>query len=357
MKDLKELLKDLVAFKSYELVEINRCIDYIDNFLTEGGVETKVIENGGLKSLVACIGPKNKKTIIANAHIDVVPSPPDAFKFSEDGDKLTGPGIFDMKASAAVLMQLLVELKDKDLPVRIMAQFVPDEEVGGALGSAYLVEKGYLGDFVMCLEPTHLNISVQSKGCMWLSAKFRGKIAHGSRPWLGESAVEKAFKCYEELRSLPFVKASNQFFKQASATLTKINGGESLNSVPGSAEVVFDVRYLPEQTILEVKKELDSVFKKYGAEWKGLTHGYPVVTEPDNQFVLKLHEITKEKYPESTLFGQDGSSDARFFTPHGIPCVEFGPSGGNQHSATEFVKYSSVVTLKDILAQFFTQLS
>jgi succinyl-diaminopimelate desuccinylase len=322
-KELKTLLRDLVVFKSYEPREINACIDYIENYLKKGGVRTEVLTNGGLKSLVAWAGPAKGKTIILNAHIDVVQNDPQYFSLKEEGDKLIGPGLFDMKASGAVLMQLLVELKDAPLPCRIMAQFVPDEEVGGKLGTGYLVEQGYVGDFLICLEPTHLKLSIQCKGCLWMEVRFPGKAAHGSRPWLGESAVEKAFACYQDLLKLPYIKASSPFFKQATVALTTINGGDSRNKIPDHCTVSFDIRYLPEQTREEVLAQIEPVLKKYNAEWRELSHGYPVVTTPDNPFVKQLFAATQEHWPDTIIFGQDGSSDARYYTPVGVPGIEW----------------------------------
>lgn len=356
MDDLKKILGDLVAFKSYEASEINRCIDYIHQYLREGGVETELLENQGLKILVAWIGPKDASgTIILNNHIDVVQNDPKYYSMKEDGDRLIGPGIFDMKASAAVTMQLLTELKNEKLPIRVMAQFVPDEEVGGKLGTAYLVEKKYLGDFLICLEPTHLKLSIQSKGCLWLEARFPGRTAHGSRPWLGDSAVDKAISCYRELQRLPYVAASSPLFKQASVALTTINGGDSRNKIPDHCTVTFDVRYLPEQTLEEVMAQITPVLKKYGAEWTPLSHGYPVVTRSDNPDVQQLYHCTKALWPATEIFGQDGSSDARYYTPVDVPGIEFGPVGGNQHGHDEFIDYPALLKFREILRNFLTQ--
>lgn len=350
---LKKLLCDLVAFKSYDAPEINRCIDYIHSYLKKADVETELLENQGLKILIAWIGPKDaKRTIILNSHIDVVQNDPKHFNLKEDGDKLIGPGIFDMKASAAVTMQLLVELKDTSLPCRIMAQFVPDEEVGGKLGTGYLVEQGYVGDFLICLEPTHLKLSIQCKGCLWLDVRFPGRTAHGSRPWLGENAVEKAFACYQELQQLPYIKASSPFFKQASVALTTITGGDSRNKIPDHCTVTFDIRYLPEQTREEVLAQVEPILIKYNADWKEESHGYPVVTKPDNPFVTQLLASTQKHWPDTVIFGQDGSSDARYYTPVGVPGIEWGPVGGNQHSFDEFIDYPALLKFIDALREF-----
>ncbi|MFB4163962.1 hypothetical protein ACE1TI_09000 [Alteribacillus sp. JSM 102045] len=71
----------------------------------------------------------------------------------------------------------------QDLNSKIQLQIVSDEETGGLNGTKFLTEQGYLGDFVICGEPTELGIGVQSKGVMQLVIETIGKPAHGSRPW------------------------------------------------------------------------------------------------------------------------------------------------------------------------------
>jgi len=220
------------------------------------------------------------------------------------------------------------------------------------LGTAHLVEEGYIGDFLICLEPTHLKLSIQSKGCLWLEARFPGKAAHGSRPWLGDSAIEKAFACYQELLQLPYIKASSPLFKQATIALTTINGGDSPNKIPDHCTVNFDIRYLPEQTIEEVMSQITPVLQKYNATWRETSHGYPVITTPDNPFVQRLFKATKAVWPDTIIFGQDGSSDARYYTPVGVPGIEWGPVGGNQHGHDEFIDYPALLKFKGILEQF-----
>lgn len=356
MHHVKKLLQELIQFQSYRPEEINRCIDYINTYLTAANIATEVIENGGLKSLVARVGPLTGPTLVYNAHVDVVQSDPSFFSMKEEDGRWIGPGIFDMKASVAVLMKLLVDLREKKLPYPIMAQFVPDEEVGGQLGTAYLVEKGYVGDFVICLEPTQLNISVQSKGVLWIEANFSGKANHASRPWLADNAVEKAFACYEALRQLPVFSRSGRLFKQGSVALTLISGGDSRNTIPDHCRVTFDMRYLPEQSREEITAAVSPLFERYDARWHELTHGFPVVTSPDNGSVTHLHRVTKAKWRDSAIIGQDGSSDARFFTPLGVAGIEFGPVGGNQHRPDEYIDVNALELFDKILMESSTQL-
>ena len=156
---------------------------------------------------------------------------------------------------------------------------------------------------------------------------------------------------------MPYTKGSSPLFKQASIALTKIAGGDSLNKIPDHCTVNFDARYLPEQTLEEIMAQIEPVFKKYGAEWTELSHGFPVVTQPENPFVQQLFKETQKLWPETIIFGQDGSSDARFYTPVNVPGIEWGPVGGNQHSYDEFVDVPALLKFKDILRNFLLKVS
>lgn len=348
---MKKLLKDLIAFKSFTPAEINRCIDYIHDDLKKKEIPCEVLTNEGLKILVATVG-QGSRCLILNAHIDVVENDPKKFSLKEEGDRLIGPGIFDMKGSAAVIMELLKEIDRTKLKGKIMVQFVPDEEVGGDKGTGYLARKGYTGDFIVCCEPTHLNISVQSKGVYFAKVPLKGRAAHGSRPWLGDNAILKSFRLYDELQKLPFLKESSPLFKMATINLTKIQGGDSINKVPDHCEISLDIRYLPEQDRREVLRQIQSVCQQFETEAKILSEADPVVTPIDHPLVQQLHKICLKHDPKVILFGQDGSSDARFYTPLGVPGIEFGPAGGGQHSADEFIDYPKLLLYKEMLREF-----
>jgi succinyl-diaminopimelate desuccinylase len=277
---------------------------------------------------------------------------PSKFALREDKDRLIGPGVFDMKASAAVMMELLHEIDAKKLSSRVMFQFVPEEEIGGHEGTGYLVKKGYTGSFVICCEPTHLKISVQSKGAIFIKGMVRGRAAHGSRPWLGDNAILKALRLYQDLQTLPYLKASSELFKCGTANLTKIIGGDSINKVPDWCEIYLDCRYLPGQREEEVLDQIASVFNRHEATHEIIRSAHPVVTPVDHDAVLKLHTICKKYEPTSVIFGQDGTSDAHFFSPLGIPGIEFGPTGGGQHSTEEYVEYSKLLIYKKVLKEF-----
>ena len=57
-----------------------------------------------------------------------------------------------------------------------------------------------------------------------LRAQVEGVAAHGSTPWLGESAILNGVAMYNEIAALPFAKASTPLFAQPSINLGRIAG-------------------------------------------------------------------------------------------------------------------------------------
>ena len=70
-----------------------------------------------------------------------------------------------------------------------------DEESGGFAGVAWLAEHGRLSaartDYVIIPEPLYVDrICIGHRGVYWFEVLTRGRIAHGSMPFLGTSAIE-----------------------------------------------------------------------------------------------------------------------------------------------------------------------
>ena len=348
---MKELLTKLVSFKTFQPDEINRAMDWIEDFLKKSGVPVKKLTNEGLSMLVATIGDPKAKKLVLNAHIEVVANPPEYFNLREDKDRLIGPGVLDMKGAAVVYMMLLKELKGEKLPIGVEVQFVPDEEVGGLFGTAYLVKNGYLGDFVICGEPTHLNISIQSKGRIYFEANVPGRISHSARPWEGENAIFRAYEFYNEISRASFMRAKNEFFTIPSLAMTKISAGKATNQVPDECLIGIDFRYLPEQDANKILEEIKKIAAGFKAEIEVKSTSDPICATKNNPWVKNIFSIAKKHRKDAKLIGQHGSADGRFFTPLGIEAIEFGPSGGNQHAANEYINYPSLLSYKEIMEE------
>ncbi|GGB45649.1 hypothetical protein GCM10011409_24020 [Lentibacillus populi] len=217
--------------------------------------------------------------------------------------------------------------------------------------AAYLTESGYVGEFVICSEPTQLGIGLQAKGVLQMDITLKGKSAHASKPWEGENAILRALYLYERLLELPFAQESTDFFQKPSINLSKIHGGDVYNKVPDSCVLSMDIRFLPTQNKDEILKQIKSITDCNIAI---NLYGDPVMNTIDNPYIQKLLPIIKQKalIEDVHVFGQHGFADTRYFSRFGIPAIEFGPSGDHWHGNDEYVVLDSVETYKDILVDF-----
>lgn len=347
--DTKKLLMDLIKIKSNTRENANNAIKFCYNYLDSNGVKGNIIGNNGYYSLVCEIGDGPKK-IIFNGHLDVVNGDEEQFDPYEKDKKIYGRGSADMKAGVAAMIDTIIELKNKNVINKVQLQLVSDEETGGYNCSKYLSENGYIGDFVICGEPTNLGIGVQAKGILQIDINVYGKSAHSSRPWEGDNAILNAYKIYNKILKQPFAHENSELYESPSINLSKIEGGDIYNKVPDFCKMSLDIRFLPNQ---DYTKILEQIKKVAGDEITIHAYGDPVVTKPDDNYVKKLAEIT-EKYinKKTPIFGQHGSADTKYYSKLGIPSVEFGPIGANWHGKNEYVEIDSIEIYKNILKDF-----
>src|SRR5438128_3499138 len=136
-----------------------------------------------------------------NGHFDVVP-PGDGWTLDpfagivRDG-KIYGRGTCDMKAgsAAAVFAAEAIRRAGIELPGTLEISGTVDEESGGFAGVAWLAERGRIAkgrtDYVIIPEPLNVDaICIGHRGVYWFELTTRGRIAHGSMPFLGVNAIE-----------------------------------------------------------------------------------------------------------------------------------------------------------------------
>ncbi|TWT13460.1 M20 family metallopeptidase [Planomicrobium sp. CPCC 101079] len=348
-----ELLKKLIEIKSDTKSGANEALLFCAAWLKEHGQEAAIHNNNGYLMLTAEKG-QGSETIVWNGHVDVVPGHDSQFIPVEKMGRLYGRGSADMKAGVAAMMMAFVELDPSALSRIVQLHIVTDEEIGGHNTSEWLVAQGFTGDFVICGEPTNLKIGLQSKGVLHMDLVFKGKPAHGSRPWEGCNAIESAMTFHSNLPTLPFQRESTSYFDYPSVNLAIINAGERYNVVPDLCRVSYDIRFLPGQDPKDIVGQMASLAKELevGMEQKADITTPALVTKPEHPYIKSLQQaIRKAGYPEPVLFGQHGAADTRYYAAAmgGEGAIEFGPAGADWHGDEEYVIISSLFDYKSIL--------
>jgi succinyl-diaminopimelate desuccinylase len=349
------LAERLISYDTSNPEGIAGSMGFLKGWLEGQGIAHRQYDVNGLPAIVAAVG-EGPATLIWNAHVDVVPGRQEQFSPWRVDGRLYGRGAYDMKGALAGMLAALADLsaaRDSISGVKVKLLIVPDEESEEdstqQKASSVLAEEGHVGEFVICGEPTDLEIGVQSKGVLVLRIDVEGRAAHGSTPWLGDNAVLKAIDLYQRIHELPFARGRSELYERPSVNIGRIQGGDVVNKVPDHCRIDVDIRYLPNQDPHEVLRQVRGL----GAEVTPIYELPPATLDPGDPHVRALSETVREvKGTAALAVGRDGASDAVFFLERGIPAVEFGPTGAGHHGPEEYVEIESLARYRRILAEF-----
>ncbi|MFB2593919.1 acetylornithine deacetylase/succinyl-diaminopimelate desuccinylase family protein [Paracoccus sp. p4-l81] len=230
-----------------------------------------------------------------NSHHDVVEVghgwTRDPFGGQVEGDRIYGRGACDMKgglaASIIAAEAFIATCPDFSGAVEISA--TADEESGGYGGVAYLAQQGLFDptrvQHVIIPEPLHKDrICLGHRGVWWAEIETRGRIAHGSMPFLGDCAVRHMGAVIAEMETslFPALAARRTAMpvvpegaRASTMNLNSVHGGAAEQPpgdtglpapcVPDRARMVIDRRFLIEEDLDEVKAEIDRVMARVAA--------------------------------------------------------------------------------------------
>lgn len=323
-----------------------------------------------------------------NSHIDVVEVGSgwtvDPFGGEVKDGKIYGRGACDMKGGLATSMIAVKAfiIENPDFAGAIEISGTVDEETGGYGGVAYLAERGYFSkprvDHVIIPEPLNKNrICLGHRGGWWAEIETHGRIAHGSMPFLGDSAilhmgaVMRQFdkNLYPLLASkkteMPVVPEGA---KQSTININSIHGGEAEGydglpapCVADSCRLVFDRRFLIEESMEQVKSEVTDILDNLTQTRKGFSYKirdineiYPTMTDKDSDVVQALADgITQVLGTDADYVISPGSYDQKHIARlgHLHNCVAYGPGILDlAHQPDEYVNIDDMIQSAKIMA-------
>ncbi|MFC4541351.1 M20 family metallopeptidase [Halosolutus amylolyticus] len=373
--DLAETTLDLVAFDtSNPPGDTREIVAWLESTVRDLGIETdRFVADPTKPNLLATIPGERETTLLFSGHLDTVPFDPDGWSFDPLGervdDRIYGRGTTDMKGAIAAMLHVARTYADTRPPVTLAFAFVSDEEVGGDAGVAALLEADRLdADACVIGEPTCTadarSITVADRGSIWLTLEATGEAAHGSRPMLGENAIDRLWGAIEtvrtrlESRSLaipdpvaPIVEESvdyyapsmgagtaRRLFERPTVNLGTIAGGENVNSVPRHASARLDVRLTAG---VETPAVLDEV-----REWIDDHEGVSIADaswsigsyeDPDAPIVTATRAVAADVLDDRVhRRSATGGGDAKRLRNAGVPTIEFAAGTGTVHACDEY---------------------
>src|SRR5437667_2960748 len=225
---------------------VNRMIDLVQSDVT--GLPVAVERVTGKDGFADNLIVRNQVAghgagVLILSHIDTVhpigtlagPLP-----FRRDGDRLYGPGLFDMKGGAYLALEAFRQVAragSAKLPATFL--FTPDEEVGSPTSRHLIEAEAKKARYVLVTEPARDGGKVVTarKGVGRFEVKTTGVPAHsGARHQDGRSAIK------EMARQVLAIEAMTDFARGVTTTVGTISGGTAPNVIPQHCHISVDLR-------------------------------------------------------------------------------------------------------------------
>ncbi len=331
-------------------------------------------------------GKSDRPTVHLNGHFDVVPAGGgwtiDPFGGLVRGGRIYGRGTCDMKAgiAAAVYAAEAIRRAGVELAGSIEVSGTVDEESGGFAGVAYLAEQRRISaeriDYVIIPEPLNVDrVCIGHRGVYWFELETRGRIAHGSMPFLGVSAINHMGIVLDHLRRelMPALAARTTQMpvvppdaRHATLNINGINGGQPVDGIqtPCVADVcraIFDRRFLLEEGFDAAKAEVTALMARLSSDIPGFDYRltdlmvvHPVQTPPGSPLVASLERhIHRVLGRPATQIASPGTYDHKHVDRIGgiRQCVAYGPGILDlAHQPDEWCGIDDLVNATKVLA-------
>jgi len=321
-----------------------------------------------------------------NGHFDVVPAGEgwtvDPFGGEVRDGKIWGRGTGDMKAGLAAAIYAVEALRRAGVTTAgaLEVSGTVDEESGGFAGVAFLAETGRIArgrtDYVIIPEPLGVDrICIGHRGVWWFEVELRGRIAHGSMPFLGVSAIDHMAALLEAVRielqpalaarrtAMPVVPEGAG---RATLNVNAIVGGQDADGiqtpcVADRCRAIFDRRFLLEEGLADARSEIAALLETIAAripgfryEIKDLMVVHPVRTPEGSPLVTALgRAIAHVRGREAALIASPGTYDQKHVARiAGVEhCVAYGPGILElAHQPDEYCGVQDIVDSTKILA-------
>lgn len=331
-------------------------------------------------------GKYERPSLHLNGHFDVVPPgegwTTDPFSGKIENGRVYGRGSADMKAglAAAVFAADAIRREGIELGGALDFSATVDEESGGFAGLGWLAANGLVSsrntDYVIIPEPFGPDrVCLGHRGVYWFKVTALGKTAHGSMPFLGESAIEGMSRFLESVhrelipalnRRKTVMPVVPQDARRPTLNINSITGGQDESTaqtpcVADRCEAVFDRRFLPEEDFQDVRNEIQGLIANVHNKDTSLRFELedllmvPSVSAPSDGALVKALDRAAVAVMGKNLqkVASPGTYDHKHVFLQGAidQCVAYGPGELLQaHKPDEFCSIDDMVTHAKVLA-------
>ncbi|HVD93692.1 MAG TPA: acetylornithine deacetylase/succinyl-diaminopimelate desuccinylase family protein [Vicinamibacterales bacterium] len=384
-----ELYEECARFIGGKLADFDFDVEY---YAAEGRPE-HTFTHPRINVLGTRCGRSMRPLVHLNGHFDVVPAGAgwtvDPFGGDVREGRIWGRGACDMKAgiAAAIFAAEAIRRAGVELNGTVEISGTVDEESGGFAGVAWLAHHGRVSaartDYAIIPEPLYVDrICIGHRGVYWFEVLTKGRIAHGSMPFHGVSAIEHMGLLLDRIRDdlQPRLAARTTMMpvipdgaRHATLNINGISGGQPVGGiqtpcVADRCRAVFDRRFLLEEgfdaTRAEIVEMLDAVARDvpdFQYELRDLMVVHPTKTPDGSPVVAALDRALHRVFGRSGgLVASPGTYDQKHFARiAGVPhCVAYGPGILDlAHQPDEYVDIADLVNATKVIALALLELT
>ena len=282
------------------------------------------------------------------------------FSGSIEHGKVHGRGATDTKATLGVILAILEKMHRHKvkLDFNLLVIATADEETGmaGAKAFARWIQNQNISlDELLVAEPTLCQPMIGHKGDYLVCFDIHGKAAHSSVPEQGKNAISAAARLItaldnenQHLQDMP----AQTPLGHAKLTVSQVEGGNGLNTVPDHCQVWADRRTLPGEDFEQIKQHFTQLAEKHcqlPVTINALEPFNPFLQSADTAWIKDLAAFTGSS-PSIVPY----CTNAANYSGLAREIVVLGPGSIDQaHGAEEWIEISELERMRDILMHWW----
>jgi glutamate carboxypeptidase len=262
-----------------------------------------------------------------------------------DGDRLFGPGVFDMKAGIAIALtavRALLHAKTRRPAVHML--WTTDEEIGSGSSRDAIVTEARRARAVLVLEPALPGGALKTarKGCGEYELRVEGVAAHaGLDPGRGVSAIHELA---DQIRA---IQALAEPSSGVTLNVGLVEGGTRANVVAAQARAVVDARAVTRAEADRLDAALRALQPRRPGARLTLQGGFERPPMERGPGAARLFGLAREIAAQMGRTLEEGSagggSDGNFTAAAGTPTLDgLGAVGDGAHASHEHATVSDL---------------
>ncbi len=336
---------------TYEAAAVNRVMDCVVAEAQDAPLRVeRIAGRGGFGDSVALRTERAGEApgILILSHLDTVHPIGTLARlaFRRDGDRLYGPGVYDMKGGAYLAFEALRRAaRAGSIRLPVTQLFTADEEIGSPTTRDLIEAEAKRARYVLVTEPARDGgkVVTSRKGVGRFDISTKGRPAHsGSRHEAGRSAIR------EMARQVLAIEGMTDYARGVTTTVGLISGGTAANVVPQHCTATIDLRVRDDEAGREMVARLLGLRPCDPDVELSVTGGMnrpPFAKSPAIDSLFRHARALAAEIgfalAESPMTG--GGSDGNFTAALGVPTLDgLGIDGDGAHTEWEYGLVSSI---------------